>query len=78
MFPFWVAGGGGGAFTGNRNVLSLKRVFGEKVAPGGIATFPGDARLRHDGGNPPSRQSAAAKKTQRRTTANAKGLPRRH
>jgi hypothetical protein len=24
--------------------------------------FPGDARLRHDGGNPPSRQSAAAKK----------------
>jgi transglutaminase/protease-like cytokinesis protein 3 len=26
--------------------------------------FPGDARLRHDGGNPPSRQSAAAKKNQ--------------
>jgi hypothetical protein len=24
--------------------------------------FLGDARLRHDGGNPPSRQSAAAKK----------------
>src|SRR3981189_647205 len=26
--------------------------------------FPGDARLRHDGGDPPSRQSAAAKKNQ--------------
>jgi hypothetical protein len=26
--------------------------------------FPGDARLRHDGGDPPSRQSAAAKKNE--------------
>src|ERR1019366_4955989 len=26
--------------------------------------FPGDARLHHDGGDPPSRQSAAAKKNQ--------------
>jgi len=33
----------------------------------------GDARLRHDGGDPPSCQSAAAKKkTQRRTTAKTK------
>src|SRR5580704_1053852 len=39
---------------------------------GGIATFPCDARLRHDVGNPPSRQFAAAEKTHRRTTANTK------
>src|SRR5271167_5259004 len=26
--------------------------------------FPSDARLRHDGGDPPSRQSAAAKKNE--------------
>ena len=30
--------------------------------------FPGDARLRHDGGDPPSRQFAAAKKTKRHIT----------
>src|ERR1700682_1346289 len=32
---------------------------------GGIASFLGDARLRHDGGDPPSRQSAAAKKNEK-------------
>jgi hypothetical protein len=26
--------------------------------------FPGDARLRHDGGDPPSRQSVSAKKNE--------------
>jgi SRSO17 transposase len=40
--------------------------------------FPGDARLRHDGGDPPSRQFAAAKKTKRRTTAKLKISPIRH
>src|SRR5271165_7562449 len=37
-----------------------------KADPGmdGIATFPGDAHLRHDGGDPPSCQSAAAKKNE--------------
>ena len=40
--------------------------------------FPGDARLRHDGGDPPSRQSAAVKKTERRTTAKTKASLRRH
>jgi len=35
----------------------------------------GDARLRHDGGDPPSRQSVASKKTKRRTTAKTKASP---
>src|SRR6266571_7679818 len=37
--------------------------------------FPGDARLRHDGGDPPSHQSATAQKNE---PPNSEKKPKRH
>src|SRR5438046_10224071 len=54
----------------SRIVLKPRRMSSDSITtradPGWLASprFHGDARLRHDGGDPPSRQSAAVKKNQ--------------
>jgi hypothetical protein len=55
------AGGGRRPSVGDRGQQILAWVASPR--------FPGDARLRDDGGDPLSRQSATAKKKERRTTA---------
>src|SRR3979411_2712923 len=58
------SGGDRGQFWERENRVRARSQREQILAWVASPRFPGDARLRHDGGDPPSRQSAVAKKNE--------------